>query len=65
MSRTKTIEEVYARFKPGSTEFVTEVESHCGYELSRTEIARLADAAKNAEEFQYLFDSSDTWQDEG
>ena len=64
MSRTKTIGEIYARFTPGSHEFVTEVATNCGYELSRTEIYRIADAAKNAEEFQYLFDSSDTWQDE-
>lgn len=59
-----TIAEIYAEYTAGSTGFVIAVETHCGYDISRTEIARIAEAAKTAEEFERVWENEDWWTDE-
>ena len=59
-----TIQEIYAKFMPGSQGFVKAVETHCGYCASATEIERIAAKASDAAEFQTIWENDDSWTDE-
>lgn len=58
-----TLIDIYATYTPGSDGFCAVVESHCGFNASREEIARIAKAASTPEEFQRLWENEDWWSD--
>lgn len=58
-----TLEEIYAEFVPGSRGFAQAVSSHCGFEMTLTEIMRLGSKAKTADEFQTTWENTDWWVD--
>lgn len=59
-----TLEQIYAEFTDGSQGFVQAVQSHCGFDRSDAEIARIAERAKTAGEFQKIWENEDWWTDE-
>lgn len=58
-----TLAEIYNSFTPGSQGFVIAVETHCGFDISPTEIERIGDASKTAEAFQAAWENEDWWTD--
>jgi hypothetical protein len=58
-----TLQDIYAEYTAGSTGFCIAVETHCGYEISREEIARIAARAKNSGEFEAIWTNEDWWTD--
>ena len=58
-----TIEEIYAAFTAGSHGFIQAVQSHCGFCASDTEVERIAAKAKDAAEFQSIWENDDSWTD--
>jgi len=44
--------------------FCRAVETHCGYGISRSEIYRIAERAKTAEDFGRTWNHEDGWQDD-
>ena len=59
-----TLSEIYTQYTAGSTGFVIAVESHCGFNTSREETARIAERAQTAEEFETIWQNEDWWTDE-
>lgn len=59
-----TLEEIYQHYTPGSPGFAIAVESHCGYGITRSEIQRIGEKAKTADEFQDQWENDDWWQDD-
>ena len=58
-----TLDTIYATYTPGSQGFCIAVETHCGFQTSRTETARIAECAATAEEFQTIWENDDSWHD--
>jgi hypothetical protein len=58
-----TITEIFAQFRKGSQGFVQAVQDYCGYDCSHEEIARIAERANNADEFQTIWENEDWWAD--
>ena len=58
-----TIEQIYNDYTPGSQGFCLAVETHCGFQTSRTETARIAAQATTAAEFQSIWENDDSWTD--
>ena len=59
-----TIEQIYSDYTVGSQGFCIAIETHCGFGISRTEIARIAARASDAEQFQSIWENDDSWTDE-
>jgi hypothetical protein len=59
-----TLETIFAEFTAGSTGFCIAVETHCGFEISRTEIARIGEKAANPAEFQRIWENESWWADD-
>lgn len=59
-----TLDQIYAEFTVGSQGFCIAVETHCWFGISRAEIARIAERAATAEEFQAIWENDDSWTDE-
>lgn len=57
------LHEIYENYQPGSTGFQIAVETHCGFEISRTEIEAIARKAKTADEFQRIWEYESWWLD--
>ncbi len=68
-----SLSEIFATYTAGSTGFCAAVETHCGYEMSRDEIARVslkaAEAGPNsgdmADEFDAIVTEEFWWTDDG
>lgn len=60
----KTLTDIYNECTPGSQGFCIAVETHCGFNTSRSETARIAERAETAEEFQRIWQDEDSWTDE-
>lgn len=58
-----TIEQIYSEFTRGSQGFCIAVETHCGYQTSRAETARIAALAETADQFQRVWENDDSWTD--
>tara|TARA_R110000868_G_scaffold315954_1_gene576800 strand:+ start:989 stop:1180 length:192 start_codon:yes stop_codon:yes gene_type:complete len=58
-----TIEQIYTKFTAGSQGFVTAVETDCGFGCSATEIKRITAKAKDAFDFQRIWENDDSWTD--
>lgn len=58
-----TLADIYSEYTPGSLGFVIAVETHCGFAISRDEIRRIAEKARSAEEFRFIWENEDWWQD--
>jgi hypothetical protein len=58
-----SLQKAYATFRPGSVGFVTFVETHCGLEISRKEIRRIALATPTAEDFYNAWGNESWWLD--
>ena len=58
-----SLNEIYERYTPACEGFCIAVSDHCGYEMSRTEIKRVALIAETAEEFDYIWENEDWWPD--
>lgn len=58
-----TLQEIYAEFTAGSAGFINAVHTHCGYCISKTEIARIAAQAATAEQFEQFWQNTDAWTD--
>lgn len=58
-----TINEIYETYTVASQGFCVAVETHCGYQISRNEIARIASKAATADEFQNIWENEDWWTD--
>lgn len=58
-----TLAQIYNDYTVGSAGFCAAVETHCGYNISREEIGRIAAQAKTDEEFQNIWENDDSWTD--
>lgn len=58
-----TLADIYSQFTPGSQGFCTAVSDHCGFEISRDEIRRIAERAATAEQFEAAWEGDDWWTD--
>jgi hypothetical protein len=58
-----TLNEIYDQYTPGSQGFVDAVETHCGFDISRSEIERIADKSPTAADFQRNWEGDDSWTD--
>lgn len=56
-----TLAEIYSTYTIGSEGFCRAVETHCGYDLSREQIARIAERASTAEEFHHIWENEAWW----
>jgi len=56
-----TIAEIYNSFNIGSEGFCRAVETHCGYDILREQVARIAERAKTAEEFHNIWANEAWW----
>ena len=59
-----TLADIYAAYTTGSAGFVIAVETHGGFDISRTEIERIAASAATAEEFQTAWEDTTDWADD-
>ena len=59
-----TLAEIYDTYNIGSDGFCRAVETHCGFEISRKEIARIAKRAATPEEFEKIWYGADWWTNE-
>jgi hypothetical protein len=60
---TMTLSEIYAEYTTGSHAFCIAVEAHCGLEISRDEIERIADQSETASDFMDTWENDDSWTD--
>lgn len=58
-----TIHEIYDAHCAGSVGFCMRVETHCGLEISRDEIERIADHAHDADDFMRIWEHEEWWRD--
>jgi hypothetical protein len=66
-----TLAEIFSTYTAGSTGFCIAVETHCGFNISRTEIARIAERAAEdgpnsddmAARFQWEWENTADWAD--
>ncbi len=58
-----TLAEIYETYQIGSSGFVRAVEQLYAYNITRTEIERIAAKAPTAEEFQRIWENDDDWLD--
>lgn len=60
-----TLEQIFDQFTKGSTGFCAAVETHCGLNISRDEIERIASSGqvKNAADFMNVWENADWWTD--
>jgi hypothetical protein len=58
-----TLQQIFDEFTAGSTGFCIAVETHCGFGISRKEIARIASRARTADEFVSIWTNEDWWAD--
>ena len=56
-----TLTEIYDEYTPASEGFIIAVETHCGFFIDRDQIERIAERAKNASEFQNIWENEDWW----
>ena len=59
-----TLETIYETYTAGSTGFCIAVETHCGFEISRSEIERIAERAPTAAEFERIWERETGWADD-
>jgi hypothetical protein len=59
-----TITEIFDQYTQGSQGFCIAVETHCGYDISRDEIERIAGAAETAADFHRIWADDFWWTDE-
>jgi len=59
-----SLNEAYEVYTPGSQGLCAHVETHCGYEISRTEIERIAERAATPAQFAAIWADEDWWTDE-
>lgn len=70
-----TLSDIFADYNPGSSGFCIAVETHCGFEISRAEIERIAKAAAAAcpdaddndalaAEFERIWRDESWWSDD-
>lgn len=60
-----TLNNIYNEYVVGSQGFCIAVETHCGFEISRTEIERIAERAETAERFEHIWENQTWWADDG
>ena len=58
-----TLPEIYDRYTPGFPGFVTAIETHCGFQISRSEIKRIAQRATTPDDFQRIWENETWWTD--
>ena len=58
------LKDIYDEYQVGSQGFCIAVETHCGYEISRPEIERIAVQAPTPDDFQRTWEDKDWWVDE-
>ena len=59
------IQTIYSTYQVGSNGFIRAIQDHCGYDVTDDEIARIADKAVTADQFQDVWENESWWQDEG
>jgi hypothetical protein len=52
-----TLQDIYDNFTAGSPGFVNAVQSHCGFNMSDEEIKLIAELARNAAEFERIWEN--------
>jgi hypothetical protein len=57
------LDRIYAEFTRGSQGFCSEVSTWCGFDISRAEIARIAERAETPAQFQAIWADEDWWTD--
>lgn len=60
---THKLAAIYRDFRPGSVGFIKAIATNCGYEISDSEIGRIATRAKTAEHFHALWNEENWWKD--
>ena len=60
----KNLNQIADEYRWGSNAFVIAIETHCGYNMSRTEIERIADRTSTPDEFQAMWENDVDWLDE-
>jgi hypothetical protein len=63
MDITMTLENIYAEYTQSSAGFAIAVETHCGFNISRDEIKRIAEKASDASSFRSIWENDDWWTD--
>ena len=46
-----------------SPAFIAEVQTHCGYDMTDSEVARIAEFSKDADDFDSIWSDQDWWLD--
>lgn len=57
-----SIEDIYCQFSRGSDGFCRAVETHCGFDITRAQIGRIAERARTADEFVHIWENSVWWK---
>jgi len=57
------LQTAFATFRVGSPGFCTYVSPHCGFEISRSEIQRIASVSITPEQFEETWANEEFWQD--
>ena len=60
----KDLNQIANEYKWGSRGFIIAIETYCGYNMSRTEIERIADRTSTPDEFQTMWENDVDWLDE-
>lgn len=58
-----TLEEIFREFTPGSVGFIKAVQTHCGMDISDSEIARLASECPTWWAFEDAWENETWWMD--
>jgi hypothetical protein len=57
-----TLEQIYREFTPGSKDFVSAVQEHCGFGASDEQIERIATKSMSAAEFLWIWENETWWE---
>jgi len=52
-----TLQDIFDTYTAGSPGFVAAVQTHCGFDISDEEIKRIAEIAKDAAEFEQIWNN--------
>lgn len=55
---------IYDEFTIGSDGMIRAIQTHCGFDISDVECARILHWAKTASEFERLYENADWWRDD-
>jgi len=60
---TEKLTEIYSTHSRGTQGFCSEISTHCGLDISKAEISRIASRAETPEQFLWIWENVDWWTD--